>query len=90
MSKVVLVAFELKDDHTVEDLLTALPRPGDVVECWWQADEDRIDGSDNDSAVFVYPGYAHAASTLLFEKGLTGSYNIVRESPLWEGPEVAR
>lgn len=41
-----------------------LPRPGDelpetggtYVESWWVAEDDRRDGSDNDSAVFVPKG----------------------------------
>jgi hypothetical protein len=87
MGQVVLVAFELNEGANVEDLFSELPRPMEgAVESWWQADEDRIDGSDNDSAVFVRPGYGRAASTLLFEAGMTGSYNIVNPSPIWEGP----
>lgn len=28
------------------------------LDCWWIADDDRVDGSDNDSAVFVPKGTA--------------------------------
>ena len=34
-----------------------LPDPEDdlheAIDSWWLADEDRIDGSDNDTAIFV-------------------------------------
>jgi hypothetical protein len=34
-----------------------LPKPGvDGVDSWWIAEDDRMDGSDNDSAVFVPMG----------------------------------
>lgn len=50
--------------------------PDLVLECWWDADEDRIDRSDNDSAVFVTKGQAGAASRLLMINDLTGPWNV--------------
>ena len=35
------------------------------MECWWIAEDDRRDGSDNDSAVFVHPGKQMEAYRLL-------------------------
>jgi hypothetical protein len=38
-----------------------LPNPEsdghETIDCWWIAEDDRIDGSDNDSAVFVPKGF---------------------------------
>jgi hypothetical protein len=60
----------------------------EFLECWWVAEDDRRDGSDNDSAVFVNPGAQHAASFLLHEEGLTPSCNVVKRSPTrFEYPE---
>lgn len=87
---VFLVAFNVESDadrSEVERMLRAeLPRPGVVVESWWVAEDDRHDGSDNDSAVFVHPGAQEAASRLLHENGLTADCNLVygdRRNP-WE------
>ena len=33
-----------------------LPKPDDVIQEWWFAEDERYDGSDNDSAVFVHMG----------------------------------
>lgn len=41
------------------------------VEAWWIAEDDRVDGSDCDSAVFVFPGMQHTAAELLLENELT-------------------
>lgn len=35
--------------------------PHEVIDSWWIAEDDRIDGSDNDSAVFVPMGSQQAA-----------------------------
>lgn len=64
------------------EMLRMLPRPGEnmrmdnaTLECWWLAEDDRIDGSDNDSAVFVHPGAQKAAFDLLYAAGLTAECN---------------
>lgn len=43
---------------------------------WWIAQDDRNDGSDNDSAVMVLPGLAHEAGKVLLEEGLTVGANV--------------
>jgi hypothetical protein len=50
-------------------------RNGVTLECWWQAEDDRIDGSDNDSAVFVHPGATERAFEALHLRGLTADCN---------------
>lgn len=45
--------------------------PTDYLESWWVAEDDREDGSDCDSAVFVHPGQQDTAQKLLNEHGLT-------------------
>lgn len=64
-------------------VMDSLPRPGSeyadsLVEAWWIAEDDRQDGSDNDSAVFVNPGSQHRASVLLEHCDLTYVHNIVK------------
>ena len=83
---VILVAFQVegdtrKDAH--EQLFDYLPNhpspkttPG--LECWWVAEDDRLDNSDNDSAVFVTPGKQRIASFILGDQGLiSGIWNLV-------------
>lgn len=45
-------------------------RDGLVHESWWIAEDERNDGSDLDSAVFVKPGKQQEAVALLREHGL--------------------
>jgi hypothetical protein len=59
---VFLVAVVVSGPHErpsaewqLHDGLTGLMR-GDVISEWWVAEDDRRDGSDNDSAVFVPKG----------------------------------
>lgn len=76
--RVILVAFHIESDDAngVISLLEALPRPGTAgIEAWWQAEDDRIDGSDNDSAVFVNPGMQKRAWSVLYGAGLTAPWN---------------
>ena len=62
----ILVAFCVMAEDRAEAqrlLMNRLPDPEadchTVIDGWWIAEEDRIDGSDNDSAVFVpYSGAA--------------------------------
>lgn len=44
---------------------------------WWVAEDDRSDGSDCDSAVFVEPGNQAIASLLLHAARLTPANNVV-------------
>ena len=45
------------------------------VSSWWEAEDDRVDGSDCDSAVFVHPGAQAQAIALLRAAGLTAECN---------------
>lgn len=56
----VLVAYCVESDtpeHAQEILLADLPNVRDhkhpYLDCWWLAEDASVDGSDNDSAVFV-------------------------------------
>ena len=83
----VLVAVSVFADTPAEaerKVMGLLPYPvadENSLDCWWIADDNRTDGSDCDSAVFVTPGMQAAASRLLFEEGMTDSWNIVPETP---------
>jgi hypothetical protein len=68
-SYVILVAFEVSSVGGRKEaelrLQSNLPRPSGRpdtevdnwwLDCWWVAEDDRYDGSDNDSAVFVPVG----------------------------------
>lgn len=80
---IILVAFQVPADTRQEAAERLLPALQPVIgeegpaECWWQAEDDRIDGSDNDSAIFVHPGTQEGAARLLHHHGLTGKHNIV-------------
>lgn len=81
MEHVILVAFTVEGStrEAAERTLTGvLPGPFDVVSSWWVADDDRHDGSDNDSAVFVHNGLQYEALHLLAQHGLTGPWNLPR------------
>lgn len=97
-----LVAFQVETPNgdvtrmgAERDLLRSLPRPGvglsadhsAHLECWWVAEDDREDGSDNDSAVYVHPGNQQAAYDLLRAHGLTGECN---DPSLTDGPGSMR
>lgn len=52
---VILVAFTVEApsrENAQRLLFEELPTPGRPITSWWVAEDDRIDGSDNDSAVF--------------------------------------
>ena len=102
----VAIEGDLTREEAEIALARTLPRPnidgawvGDArdpkkaeVECWWIAEDDRRDGSDNDSAVFVTPGFQQAAYDLLHENGMTPDCNDPRKqggrTPHFEGPGV--
>jgi hypothetical protein len=86
---VFLVAVHLHDntevtradaESKVMDLLARGMREagedGDVS--WWVAEDDRTDGSDNDSAVFVKRHEQQRAFGVLVSHGLTGHWNNPR------------
>jgi hypothetical protein len=67
----VAVTVEAEDRETAErHLHTVLPTPGEEVESWWIAEDDRRDRSDNDSAVFVPLGTQRLAAEHLLTQGL--------------------
>ena len=95
--QVILVAFTVDRAETVKDAQEALTRrlhpllnsqdPNSPITSWWVAEDERYDGSDCDSAVFVNPGDAPAASRILAAHGLTPDYNVVapaQNSSSWE------
>ena len=89
MTNIILVAFDvdsLSRDGAHLALQRMLPKPGTdemvgdervVLDSWWVAEDDRKDGSDNDSAVFVPPGTQHQVSSHLAAAGLTPEHNVV-------------
>lgn len=80
---VVCAAPDRRTAH--EHVQRSLPRPvgytddttEPAIDSWWIAEDDRTDGSDCDSAVFVSPGNQALASTLLQAVGLTPHHNVV-------------
>lgn len=80
---VILVALIVDPDITDRAaahaaVQAALPRPGTGgIEAWWVAEDDRRDGSDNDSAVFVNPGSQERAARVLRAAWLTEECNLV-------------
>lgn len=44
---------------------------GITLDAWWIANDERFDGSDTDSAVFVTKGYQNTARDVLRETGLS-------------------
>jgi hypothetical protein len=76
--QVLLVAFSVYGKDRVqaqERLMRRLPRPGSrdfasPIESWWIAEDDRRDGSDCDSAVFVRPGRQRVARDILRRRHL--------------------
>jgi len=64
-----------------------MPRPGTerflrlgpsqkaMLDSWWVPEDDRHDGSDNDSAVYVHPGFQKAAYDLLRRHEMTNDCN---------------
>lgn len=83
---VLMVAFDLKGTSAGlvhEWLHNQMPKPGmhsddigkDIdLDSWWVANDERFDGSDTDSAVFVAKGNQKKAREVLWEAGLSHEY----------------
>lgn len=67
-------------EHAEARLRALLPVPeeNNPVVCWWIAEDDRHDGSDNDSAVFVRMGNQVRGHLALRDYGLTPAHNDPR------------
>ena len=88
-SNVILVAFDVTapDRRQAQDVLKSglqatRQGPGpfgavQYVESWWIAEDDRTDGSDSDSAVFVNVGEQERAAAVLHHLDLTSKWNVV-------------
>lgn len=64
------------------DMMEVLPDTStDLIDCWWIAEDDRLDGSDNDSAVWVTPGGQHQGWMLMKISGLSSEHNRPANSP---------
>lgn len=57
------------------EMLDRARESGSPVEAWWIAEDDRNDGSDNDSAVFVRMGDQAMAADLLAATGLSHEHS---------------
>ena len=73
--QIVLVAFDVYGDspqHAQQVVMRQLGHVRDTgeVDSWWIAEDNRHDGSDCDSAVFVKPGRQREARDLLRAHGL--------------------
>lgn len=79
---VILVAFTVQDDDRAKAhdlLMERLPQPyvgNTPITSWWVAEDDRRDGSDCDSAVFVAPGNQRAAVETLHRLRMTPECNL--------------
>lgn len=75
---VLMVAFDLTGPNALiaqQWLMERLPKPNDTdsvvnLDSWWIANDERHDGSDCDSAIFVRKGQQAEARQLLRERGL--------------------
>lgn len=88
---VILVAFDVLAEtrHKAQVLLmermTGVRGPfhltanHPLVDSWWIAEDDRADGSDSDSAVFVEPGRKGHAAAVLHALEITARHNLVPE-----------
>lgn len=70
MTHVIMVAFEVEGTdwkNAQTNLMATLPTPwhSRFIECWWIAEDERYDGSDNDSAVFVPIGTQEPTNKLI-------------------------
>lgn len=77
----ILVAFTVEGESKADAEGTLLYRLSNLnrnmVTSFWVAEDDRIDRSDCDSAVFVTPGFQPEASQLLHHWGMTPACNVI-------------
>lgn len=77
---VTVEATSRKEAHEV--VMATMPTPGNVeVTSWWVAEDDRLDGSDNDSAVFCEKGYQPVAYAYLHDNGVSAAHNDPKRRP---------
>lgn len=83
----ILVAFTVEagtreeaHEHLTSDFAEAclLSDSNYHIQEWWVAEDDRQDGSDNDSAVFVHPGGQAKAVQVLRNFKLTAECNLTQ------------
>lgn len=80
---VILVAFHVKAanrqhaHYALTNRLIDEELLGDSIQEWWVAEDDREDGSDNDSAVFCRLGNQEQAARALYLEGLAEKHNLV-------------
>lgn len=72
---VIMIAFDITGISAYEahdNLIGLMPDPDDLtwMDSFWVANDERFDGSDQDSAVFVRKGCQEEARKLLREHGL--------------------
>jgi hypothetical protein len=85
----ITIAVTVEADSAIKahDQVAAALRGSDTIDparnlngitSWWVAEDQRIDGSDNDSAVFVHPGAQRQAVQVLAALGLTDGCNLTQ------------
>lgn len=80
---IITVGFSVRgqsreDAHRNLHRVLPVPTESPDLEQWWVAEDDRLDGSDNDSAVYIPMGSQAAVSRLLAAAGLTPPHNVIR------------
>ena len=86
MTHVVLVAIQVETESWTdaqEQVMWLLKNVvhddeenGVNIERWWIAEDDRFDGSENYSAVFVHKGMKKIAYNILEKLEMTGPWNL--------------
>ena len=86
MAHTILVAFAVNGQTRAEaeqTLMGSLPNPEsdchETIDCWWIAEDDRTDGSDDDSAVFVPKGLQADCEAVLRLATVHGRHRRRRE-----------
>jgi hypothetical protein len=98
-TETILVAFQVTGQMTRTEAMqlimrsmpminTGIPEAESQIECWWLAEDDRIDGSDNSSAVFCTPGFQPDARIVLDLHGMSGEPDYEQWSPRVQAQRV--